>query len=58
MKPQPQQARQDVAMDAYSVRLTAWHARQVRRIGGGELGQGMREVIEAYVKAEKEKRPG
>jgi len=46
MKKHIQEARQDVPMDAYSVRLTAWHARQARRIGNGEVSEGIRAAIE------------
>jgi len=50
VKKQPQEAVQDVAMDAYSVRLTAWHARQARRLGGGEVSAGVRKAIELAAK--------
>lgn len=55
MKKQPQEAIQDMAMDAFSIRLTAWHARQARKIGGGELGSGVRKAIEEMVRRSKEK---
>lgn len=34
------------AMDTYSVRLTAWHARMLRRIGAGNLSRGVRVLLE------------
>ena len=36
----------DTAMDAYSVRLTPFHARLARRIGVGNLSRGIRLAIE------------
>jgi hypothetical protein len=47
-KQQPQQAQQDTPMDAYSVRMTAWHARRARKIGKGNLAEGVRRLIEAW----------
>lgn len=34
-------------MDVYTVRLTATHARKARRIGAGNLGQGLRDALDA-----------
>ena len=39
---------QDSAMDVYSCRLTAWHARKARRVGGGNLAEGIRKLIEDF----------
>lgn len=36
----------DAAMDAYSIRLTPFHARIARRIGIGNLSRGVRLAIE------------
>lgn len=44
---------QQCPLDGYSVRLTAWHARQARKLGNGELGEGVRRAIERCVDAEK-----
>ncbi len=44
------QSKQDCALDGYSVRLTAWHARQARKLSGNkELGDGIRKAIEIAV---------
>lgn len=38
---------QDEAMDSYTIRLTARHARIARRLGGnGNLSRGVRKAIE------------
>jgi hypothetical protein len=37
---------QENPMDGYQVRLTARHAREARRIGGGNMGMGIRTAIE------------
>lgn len=37
---------QDDPMCAYTARLMAWHARQARRIGSDNMGDGMRKSIE------------
>jgi hypothetical protein len=36
----------DVAMEVYYARLTATHARLARRLGGGNLSEGIRVAIE------------
>lgn len=41
---------QDSALDVYSVRMTAKHARLARRIGDGNLSKGIRECIEIVSK--------
>ena len=38
----------DVAMEVYYARLTATHARLARRIGHGNLSEGVRAAIEHY----------
>jgi len=37
---------QDCAMDNYNARITSWHARAARKIGGGNLSAGIRLAIE------------
>ena len=41
---------QDSALDTYSVRLTAWHARMARELGDGCMGDGIRKAIEEKVR--------
>jgi len=38
---------QEQAMDRYDVRMTAAHARRARKIGKGNLSDGVRQAIEA-----------
>lgn len=45
---------QDSPMDAYNVRITAWHARKARKLGDGNLALGVRKAIEM---AEEKKPP-
>lgn len=47
---------QDEAMDNYSIRMTAWHARMARRIGSGNQGEGVRKSIEFVIRNEKSKK--
>jgi hypothetical protein len=42
-------AYQDSPMTNYTARTTAWHARQARRIGGGNFSEGVRMAVEHYV---------
>jgi len=42
-------AYQDSPMTNYTARITAWHARMARRIGAGNLSEGVRLAIEDYV---------
>ena len=44
--------KQNTALDTYSVRLTAWHARQARKIGNGNMGDGIRLCIEEKIRGE------
>lgn len=37
---------QDAPMDSYPVRMTAAHARRARRIGAGNLSEGVRVALE------------
>gem|GEM_PF-6743873 len=37
---------QENPMDAYQARMTAWHARQARKLGEGNLSAGIRFCIE------------
>lgn len=46
----PQETYQREPMDAYAVRLTAWHARMARRLGQGNLSRGIRITIEKLSK--------
>lgn len=39
-------AEQDAPMDNYPVRMTAAHARRARRIGQGNLSEGVRRALE------------
>ena len=39
-------SKQDSAMDNYNSRLTAWHARQGRKLGNGNLSEGIRRALE------------
>jgi hypothetical protein len=38
----------EVAMEVYYARLTATHARLARRVGSGNLSEGIRIAIEHY----------
>jgi N-methylhydantoinase B/oxoprolinase/acetone carboxylase alpha subunit len=38
------------AMDAFSVRLSAWHAYHARRIGDGNMALGIRVAVENHEK--------
>ncbi len=42
-------ASQDTAMDNYNARLTAWHARMLRKLGEGNLSAGIRYATEFVV---------
>lgn len=42
--------KQEDAMSKYSVRLTAWHARYARGKGKGSLSEGIRSIIEHWIK--------
>jgi hypothetical protein len=46
---------QDGPMDAYSVKLTSWHARMARRLGSGNLSRGMRIALEIVMGFGKDK---
>jgi hypothetical protein len=37
-------------MEVFSVCLTAWHVRQARRMGSGNMSMGIRIAIESYEK--------
>lgn len=45
-KPGRKRLYQDVAMEVYYARLTATHARLARRMGHGNLSEGIRVAIE------------
>lgn len=38
--------KQPFPMDYYTFRLQAWHARKLRKWGGGNASEGMRQTIE------------
>ena len=44
---------QDAAMDNYNARLSAWHARMARKIGEGNLSEGVRKAIEYFIEKTK-----
>lgn len=37
---------QGTAMEAVTVRLTKWHERMARKLGGGSVGPGIRVAVE------------
>lgn len=49
---------QDVAMDTYSAKMTAAHARVLRERGSGSLSEGIRLLAEEYALGFREKRHG
>ncbi len=49
---------QDGPMDTYAVKLTARHARHARERGGGNMSQGVREIIEKDAGEMQERRTG
>ena len=42
-------AYQDSPMSNYTARFTAWHARMARRVGEGNLSEGLRKALEDYI---------
>lgn len=45
-----------IPMVIYSLRLSAWHARQARLLGGGNMSKGVRQAIEAVANKKEEPR--
>lgn len=58
MKDSKWRREQDECMDAYTVRMTARHARYFRRRGDGNLSEGVRRVGEAEAEVFVERRVG
>lgn len=66
MKDSKLRIEQEAPMDVYPVRMTAKHARMARKLGEGNLSQGMRVALETQIagyvdrrgtKADRRKKP-